>query len=262
MSAEPTFSQKLDEELVRRFQPEPRRVADIIGGFRRYTGAVPSSRAPWPFPYIGGNLTHALVTTGLGAGAGYLYGRYIHPLINPDADPETSGRTGALVGGGAMALGHVPGLWSAAQRYQQRRIDEADRTGTLPPGGFLNWIRGVNKVAGAYRTRGSGIMGPAVPGPGPFDHGFSAGHARDDIASDPYLTYQQRSRLMSGIPPGRGMITGGDVARGMVGAAVGYAGAGLLGTTLGALFGMSRPTQRKLRATGAIAGALHNAGVI
>ena len=52
------------------------------------------------------------------------------------------------------------------------------------------------------------------------------------------------------------------MARGAAGAAIGYAGAGLLGTTLGALFGMSRPTQRKLRAAGAIAGALHNTGMI
>ena len=58
------------------------------------------------------------------------------------------------------------------------------------------------------------------------------------------------------------MVTGADLARGAAGAAIGYAGAGLLGTTLGALFGMSRPTQRKLRAAGAIAGALHNTGMI
>lgn len=263
MAGSTTFSQDLDAELVRRFAPEPRRVADVIGGFRRLTGAAPSKSAPWPFPYIGGNLTHALVATGLGTGAGWLYGRYIHPLINPDADPETSGRAGAIVGGGAMALGHVPGLWSAAQRYQQRRIAEADRTGVVPPGGMLNWIRGVNKVASrAYRTPGSGVTGPAVPGPRPFDHGFSAGHAREDVAYDPYLTPQQRSTLISNMPPGRGMITGGDVARGLVGAAVGYAGAGLLGTALGTMFGMSRPTQRKLRAAGAFAGALRNVGAI
>lgn len=261
MGASTTFSQDLDTELVRRFTPEPRRVADVIGGFRRLTGAVPSRGAPWPFQYIGGNLTHAAVTTGLGAGTGYLYGRYIHPLINPDADPETSGRTGAIVGGGAVALGHVPGLWNAVSRYQDRRIAEGDRTGTLPPGGFLNWLRGVNKVAGAYRTRGAGVRGPYLPGPGPFDHGFSAGHAREDIASDPYLTPQQRQQLISGMPAGRGMVTGDDLARGLMGAAIGYAGAGVLGTTLGAMFGMSRPTQRKLRAAGAIAGALRNTGV-
>lgn len=239
MAATPTFSQKLDELLVQKFRKRPVSLPGILGAWNRYTGAVPPRAAPWPFSTIGGPLTHAAVVTGLGAGGGYLYGRYIHPLINPDADPEDTGRTGALVGGGAAALSQLPGLSFNIQRY--------------------GW-GGINKAA-TMGLASSGIYGPRK-GPGPFDHGFSAGHAREDIAYDPYLTPQQRSRLMASIPPGRGMVTGVDLVRGAAGAAIGYTGAGLLGTTLGALFGMSRPTQRKLRAAGAIAGALRNTGML
>lgn len=93
------------------------------------------------------------------------------------------------------------------------------------------------------------------------NHGFSSGHARTDIESDRFLAPQHKRFISNSMPERRGMITGGDVARGLIGAGVGYATAGLVGSTLGTIFGMSRSTQRKLRAGGAIAGAIYNTGL-
>lgn len=95
----------------------------------------------------------------------------------------------------------------------------------------------------------------------PPNHGFSSGHARADIESDRFLAPQHRRFISNSMPERRGMITGGDVARGLIGAGVGHATAGLVGSTLGTIFGMSRATQRKLRAGGAVAGAIYNTGL-
>jgi hypothetical protein len=209
----------------------------LVGKFRRATGAVRAG-APWPFSRIGGPLTHAAVLTALGAGGGYAYGRYLHPLVNPDTDPRAAGRVGAVAGGALAALSRIPELSFQIDRY--------------------GW-GGINKPS-AYRTSGSGATS-RLPGPGPFDHGFSAGHARDDIMTDRYLTPAQRHSLVSMIPPGRGMVTGADLLRGAAGAAIGYAGAGVAANVLGTVFGIQRTTQKKLRGAGAVAGALYNSGI-
>jgi len=233
----------LDSIRAQELQREPRpyrSVPGIIAAWRKRTGAVPSRAAPWPFSTIGGPVTHALVTTALGSGAGWLYGRYIHPLINPDVDKKKTGRTGAIIGGSTAALLNIPAL---AYSYSQ------------------HGLRGLNKMS-EFRP-GSGIFGPAPLPYHPFvNHGFSSWHAREDIAGDQHLAPWQRAKLLSAIPPRSGLITPSTVARGALGSAKGYAAAGLLGATLGTVFGMSRQTQRKLRTAGAVAGALRATGFI
>lgn len=218
--------------IERGYTPQPMTAPGLVASWRKATGAVRTNAAPWPFSVIGGPVTHAATMTALGTGIGYLYGRYVHPFVNPDVDRRKSGRTAAILGGGIGALTQVPAAAFALSKSSA-------------------W------------SPSTGIFGPAPHAPGPFiTHGFSAGHAREDIASDRYLSPYEKSRLLSSVPSGRGMITAGDVARGALGAGIGYTGAGLLGTTLGTLFGMSRPTQRKLRTAGAIAGALRGTGFL
>ena len=275
----------------------------IIGRIQRYMGAVRTPDAPGIFKTYGGPTAHALMTAGAGAGLGWLYGRFAHPLINSDVDPVVSGRAGALIGGGLGFAPHIPtlvdqyrthGLWGNDGRSGINSTIDSRLAGAIEAG-----ERAREQGEDYTKAHDLYLNGKDASYLDPPDDDVSIGHAREDIAFDRYLSPSARHMLMSGFPEGSGATTGRDVARriyannpssywpkaptetritfdqytppapqrggigkGIVGAGVGYAGAGLLGTTLGAIFGMSRTTQRKLRNVGAIAGALYNTGML
>jgi hypothetical protein len=216
-------------------------------------------------------LTGALVQTGPGAGLGWLYGRYLHPLVNPDVDPDAAGRTSALIGGSIAGAARLPFLINYAATHGLRNINSgpevlAKRGTSLlePPWGTYDDVLTPQERSSVYDAFPSIRSTARRLVSGTADHGFSAGHSRESILSDPHIGPAARRTMADAMRGVRrtGSITGADVARGLVGAGVGYVGAGVLGSTLGGLFGMSGTTRRRLRAGGAIAGALYGTGVL
>ena len=286
-----------------------RSIAGILGALDRKLGVEK------------GPLIHAALTTLAGAGLGWGYGKFIHPLINPDADRDDSAHLGALAGGGLGLLMRAPALYD---QYKQHGIfgtdgrsginstvlsrmagapEAAGKAFAAPPplpgviGQALDVPRRMNDAANAYDLYLNGKT--STSSFGGVDHGFAAGHARDDTWADAYLAPEHRRLLVSAMPD-VGSVTEADISRRLyakspsdywpatprgntvvfdrytapqpkargtvrnvlIGAGLGYAGAGLLGSTLGNIFGMSRTTQRKMRNVGAIAGALYNTGML
>jgi len=248
--------------------------AVLMSKVRRTLGGVRGPGAPAAFRHIGGPVTQSLVSTGLGAGLGYLAGRYIYPWVNPDIDKRRAGRLGALMGGGVAALAHVPLLADQKAQFGWRGMNSTPYSRVKS-----NSIFPQEKNLGGFASQlaaSSGTYMPATPLLQPYafnqpnrpyrpdypDHGFSATNARREFGSDPFMSPMQRRTLIQAVPPRSGMVTVADVSRGLIGAGLGYVGGGVLGSTIGRLFNISRTTRKKLRAGGAIAGAVHNTGLL
>jgi len=97
--------------------------------------------------------------------------------------------------------------------------------------------------------------------------GFPAHYSIAQIENDPYLSPVDKAKAVSVIDEasgGRsGLVGWDDIARAGVGAGIGYAAASLFGKVLSGVFGgLDRGTQKKIQASGALAGLLMNTGVI
>lgn len=97
--------------------------------------------------------------------------------------------------------------------------------------------------------------------------GFPAHYSIAQIENDPYMSPVDKAKAVSVIDEasgGRsGLVGWDDIARAGVGAGIGYAAASLFGKVLSGVFGgLDRGTQKKIQASGALAGLLMNTGVI
>jgi hypothetical protein len=213
-------------------RPYRKGVATAIAGANRILGGQDGPSAFAPFRNIGGPATRTAVLSALGAGGGWLYGKYIHPIIgDPDADSRDTARTGAILGALAPILMSAPGLALNARRHGLRHINSTP----------------YSRTKGGSFWREPNIYAPS---------------ARVDLLDDKWLTPRQRASLLKAFPASRkGFISTPDIARGLVGAGIGYAAAGAASTMLGGIFGMAPTTRKKLQAAGAVAGALRNTGI-
>ena len=87
-----------------------------------------------------------------------------------------------------------------------------------------------------------------------------------EVLADPALTFYEKAdihRIMDQASFGDGgFINTKDITRGVVGAGLGAAGAGLFGKVFGSVFGgLSPKSQRIVQGTGALAGLLRNTGI-
>ena len=83
--------------------------AKILSWLPRVTGSMPTG----VYGQFGGPLTGAAVRAGLLGGTGWLYGRYVHPVLrrgDSDEDPRDTARRMALIGAGVGAATGLPSV--------------------------------------------------------------------------------------------------------------------------------------------------------
>lgn len=88
---------------------------------------------------------------------------------------------------------------------------------------------------------------------------------RTDILSDPFMSTSEKAKALAvlGNVDKSGLVSWNDLARGAVGAGVGYVAGDLFGRAVSLLFGRLDPrTQQVLRGAGVTAGVLRNTGVL
>lgn len=113
-----------------------------------------------------------------------------------------------------------------------------------------------NKLVG-LRKSGSYSMAAPIP----------LDYTRFHVLDDPNLMLSEKASLVNILdksdPATRhGLVTSHDIARGALGAGIGYASASLLGKTVGALFGeLPESTLNKAKKTGIVAGLLRGTGI-
>jgi hypothetical protein len=103
--------------------------------------------------------------------------------------------------------------------------------------------------------------------PAAVNYNLPVNLTKREVFADPALTFYEKadiSRIMDEASQTgkQGIISSGDIARGVVGAGLGYTGANLFGKVFGSVFGgLSPKSQRIIQNTGALAGLLRNTGI-
>ena len=181
-----------------------------------------------------------------------------------------SRRWGRNIGLSAAAVAALPGLLNMIYNIQDRRGGSAVHDN-------LSWLQSLNLTpqrrdmlkSNAYGAslHGSGAIGAR---PHTYLHsgrsfgvvppGVAKSYAMREIDSDPYLSPQEKARLLritaaAGSGP-TGIIGWQDIARGATSAGVGYVGASVIGKTMDAMFGLKPSSYKKLQHAGIAAGVL------
>lgn len=242
-------------------------------GARRTGGAVEHVKRAGIFDDVGSatyedvrGLTSRLtggnpaVAAALSGGVGALAGHYLGPRVvqtvtsglnriipgRAPLDPYQSQReiartrrNMALLGGALGVAPFLPAIWDA---YKSGDLMGAYKEGEA--GGMLS------KQAQRY-----------------IDSAFAKGV----VDEDPHLRERERifarnifneAEQRSEGGKLRNLITTGDIARGAVGAGLGYGAAAVAAPMLSGIFGMPRGTINTLKRTGGLAGALRGSGII
>jgi hypothetical protein len=194
-------------------------------------------------------LTLGILGAGLGYGTGRIQGNLINMFADNAVDPKKTARSGALIGLGA---GLIPGLLYAAGNYKAGK--------PVFTGAFLNdrdpQLRYENPLQ-KYSSYSSGVA---------FDPDMFAKLINEDPTMRQGLDPRERAMatgLVVGAKhlPGRpnsSLVTPLDVTRMAMGMGTGYLSGAVVGKTLGALMGLSKPLQQELVRSGTFAGMVKN----
>jgi hypothetical protein len=222
-----------------------------LGKFHRNLGSVSGDTAPSIFKGIGGPVTGSLVQGAAMALPAYGLRRALGWLR--EEDPKESRRRAAIL----AALGVGGGFLLNSPQLLQNMSD---------PDKGINWNVGKIATAGLQkRAFSTSWQSPPVVNRERYIDNIPLSYTRGQLMRDNFMSSDEKVRAMMALdlPQKSGLVSWNDVARGAVGAGLGYVGGDLFGRALSVFFGRMEPkTQRTLQNAGAVAGVLRNTGVL
>lgn len=123
--------------------------------------------------------------------------------------------------------------------------------------GYLSKQADINNALAGTPTIPLNLTADAIP----------VDHMQELLLKDPYMTTDQKGQALAivhntGYDTKSGKTSVADLAKGAIHAGFGLAGGLVAGHVMGKLFSLPMPVTRALSATGGIAGALLNTGIV